>query len=106
MSEQGFLPFDGDTYDPALDGARLTRQSGRVFEVMRHGGWWTHGEIGEHVPGSLTGISARVRDFKKAKFGGYEVQKRHRGDPRDGLYEYRLIVGDRLVVPANEPAET
>ncbi len=91
------MTFDGKTYDPALDEKRLKRQLGRVYEVMRDGQWrslaelrtetcW-HREVGEDTEASL---SARLRDLRKDRFGGYVVEHRRRGDPKSGLFEYRL----------------
>ena len=37
--------MDGATYDPALDGNRLRKQLGRVFEVMSDNEWHTLEDI-------------------------------------------------------------
>jgi hypothetical protein len=37
--------FDGETFDPALDGDRLRRQLRRVYQVMRDGRWRSLDEI-------------------------------------------------------------
>ena len=84
-------PFDGVTFNRKLDGSRLTTLFERVFELMRDGRWRTLGEIQAQVGGSETGIAARIRDFRKAKFGGHIVQHRRR---TAGLWEYRLVVND------------
>ena len=83
--------FAGKTYDPALDEERLTKLLGRVFELMRDGEWRTLAQIRERVGGSETGISAKLRDLRKARFGGYAVDAR-RAD--GGLWEYRLRNGN------------
>lgn len=53
--------FDGFTYDPTFDRARLGAQMRRVFEVMEQGTWLTLEEIslrtGDH---SQAAISARL----------------------------------------------
>jgi hypothetical protein len=90
--------FDGETFDIRLDGVRLTGQWRVVFDITRDGAWRTLDEIqemivlsgGDYYP--LQSISARLRDFRKARFGRHTVERRRRGDPRRGLFEYRLIL--------------
>lgn len=79
---------DGETFEPKLDGARLGGQAERVFALMQDGAWRTLRQIADHVHGSEAGVSARLRDLRKEKFGAYDVQKRRR---TDSLWEYRLI---------------
>lgn len=85
---QAALNFDGYTYEPALDAERLTGQLLRVWQLMRDGKWRTLAEIASAVDGSEAGVSARLRDFRKPKFGALHVDRR-RVD--GGLYEYRLL---------------
>lgn len=85
------MPFGGHTYDPALDQIRLTGQLGRVLALMRDGQWRTLNEIYRVVGGSEAAISARLRDFRKPKFGGHQVDARRR---TQGLWEYRLVLAD------------
>jgi len=83
--------FDGITYDPKLDYQRLSGQLKRVFGVMCKGGWYTLGEIAAHTgDSSEAAISARLRDLRKPKFGGFIIERRRRGEARKGLWEYRL----------------
>lgn len=86
------MNFDGTTYNSELDGDRLKKQFFAVKRLMEDGKWRTLTEISKHVPGSLPGISARLRDLRKEKFGAHEVQKRRRGEGSAGLYEYRLVI--------------
>ncbi len=86
------MSFDGETYDPDLDGERLGTQLQRVFHLMRDGEWRTPREISAVVPGSESGLTARTRDFRKPKFGGHTVNKRRRGEGKRGDWEYQLIV--------------
>jgi hypothetical protein len=81
--------FDGATFDPALDQARLTKQLGRVFDVMQDGAWRTLDEIAGATGDPHASISAQLRHLRKRRFGGYAVDKRRRL-PASGLYEYRL----------------
>lgn len=94
--------FDGETYRPDLDGARLTTQLERVLCIMQDNCWHTLAEIAERVSyppydrSSEAGVSARLRDLRKARFGGYIVQRRRAQE--SGLFEYRLF--------RQEPAQT
>jgi hypothetical protein len=65
--------FDGATYDPTLDHERLGAQAIRVW------------------------ASARLRDFRKPRFGSHVIARRRRGDGAAGVFEYRL---------AGSPGET
>ena len=85
---------DGKTYEPEHDRQRLNGQAGRVYDTMQDGAWRTLAEIGEITGDPQQSISARLRDFRKAKFGGLAVERRRRGDPVDGLFEYRVQKGD------------
>jgi hypothetical protein len=90
------MKFAGATYDPALDEHRLSKQLGRVYDCMSDGKWRTLAEIAVVAHGSEPAISARLRDLRKAEFGGYIVARRRVGDPRLGLFQYQL----RGVTPA------
>jgi hypothetical protein len=65
----------------------------RIWEIMKDGRWRSLPEI-ERLLGHrhmTTSIGARLRDFRKKKFGAYEVPLRRRpGQPN--TYEYRLVV--------------
>jgi hypothetical protein len=82
--------FDGATYDPALDGPRLGGQLAAVRRALASGGWWTLRELSTFCGGSEAGVSARLRDLRKAKFGGHEVD-RERVPGGSGLWRYRLL---------------
>ena len=79
--------FDGETYDPALDKSRLTRQLDRVRELMSDGRWRTLAEIAEAVGCSEGSGHARLRDLRKPRFGLYTVRRKRIGK---GLYCYQL----------------
>lgn len=83
--------FDGETYEPAQDHERLGAQALRVWAVVRDGEWRTLAEIEAVCGDPQASISARLRDFRKKKFGENDVPRRHRGDAVRGLYEYRVI---------------
>lgn len=82
------LPFAGQTYDYEKDCKRLTGQLQRVREAMKSGEWFTLSKLQGIVGGSEAGISARIRDLRKASFGGYNVERRRVAE--SGLWEYRI----------------
>jgi len=84
--------FDGESYDPALDHERLTTQLAAVRTAMLDGQWRTLEEIAvaTGLQENTASISARLRDLRKSKFGGFSVDRRRRGDPKEGLWEYRV----------------
>lgn len=89
--ERAFLGprFDGETYEPRLDRARLTSQGRRLFHVMADGRWRTLAELAERVGAPEASVSARLRDLRKRRFGQHQVERRRRTG--GGLFEYRLL---------------
>lgn len=85
--------FDGETYEAEFDRERLTGQLRAVYDVVHDGAWRTLAEIAAAMttPASEASISARLRDLRKEKFGGFTVERRARGDRHRGLFEYRVI---------------
>lgn len=83
--------FDGPAYDARFDYARLSGQIQRVWDCMEDGQWRTLDEIADATGDPHASISAQLRHLRKPKWGGHTVQKRRRGDPSSGLWEYRLI---------------
>ena len=73
---QGALRFDGVTISPELDNERLGTQLARVKALMLDHQWRTLPEIWVEVGGSEAGISARLRDLRKVRFGAFRVQRR------------------------------
>lgn len=82
--------FGGSTYLPYLDSARLSSQLERVKQLMNDGEWRTLPQIQAIVGGSEAGISARLRDLRKQKFGGLIVNRKRIGDPSKGLWVYQV----------------
>ncbi len=81
--------FDGTTYQPQRDHKRLSGQLAQVYSVMaNHYLWYSLKELTTICGGSEAGISARIRDLRKPKFGSHIVQKRCNPN---GLWEYRLL---------------
>lgn len=83
--------FDGYTYEPDFDQARLTTQMGRVWLALQKGEWLTLEELANRVVAPEASVSARLRDLRKQRFGSHEVARRHRGERGSGLFEYQLI---------------
>jgi hypothetical protein len=80
--------FDGETYEPPRDHVRLRGQMQKVYDLMRDGRWRTIPEITAEVGGTPQSISARLRDFRKSKYGARQVERRSIGA---GLFTYRLL---------------
>ena len=89
--------FDGPTYDPALDRDRLTKQLGRVYDALAGGEWWTLADLARAAGGSEASVSARIRDLRKPRFGGYEVERER---VVAGLFRYRLVDRAEAIVNA------
>lgn len=88
MTQLSLLPvFDGATFTPELDADRLTTQLSRVKALMLDGHWHSLAEIARRVGGSEAGVSARLRDLRKPRNGGYTVERER---VQDGLFEYRI----------------
>lgn len=88
----GWQHFNGAEYEPEFDQVRLTGQIERVYKLMRDGQWRTLAEIEEVTGDPQASISGQLRNFRKARFGGHEVNKRPRDDRATGLWEYQLCV--------------
>lgn len=87
--------FGGVTYEPERDEVRLTGQLAAVFEIMKDGRERTLVDLATLASkllgrrASEAAVSARIRDLRKAQFGGHTVEHRNCGG---GLWAYRLIV--------------
>lgn len=79
--------FDGRTFSPVDDGQRLTRQLDLVKRCLMDGSWWTLTALAAVSGGSEAGVSARIRDLKKPRFGGYVIEKQR---VSGGLWRYRI----------------
>lgn len=81
--------FGGATYDPPQDFARLNAQTQRVFDALSDGQWHTLRGLSDATGDPEASVSARLRDLRKPKFGGFDVQRERAGEGR-GTYLYRL----------------
>jgi hypothetical protein len=95
MTEVVYQPaiggFGGSTFDAALDGARLGSQLVRVHDAMIGGAWRTLDEIAALTGDRGQSISARLRDLRKERFGGFVVNRQRRGDGHRGIWEYQVL---------------
>lgn len=86
--------FDGDAgIEDLADHERLARQLDKVEHVMIDGRWRTLSELSKLIDAPTPSISARLRDLRKPRFGGYDVQRRQRTMAAKGTYEYRVVGG-------------
>jgi hypothetical protein len=81
--------FDGETFDQAKDGERLGAQLAAVSRLMQDGHWRTPGDMERATGYGWASISARLRDLRKPRFGGFVVERRRR-EGADGVFEYRV----------------
>lgn len=79
--------FGGATFSPVRDGDRLRAQLARVRRVMADGEWRTLAVIAEETGDPEASVSARLRDLRKAKFGGHTVERDY---VRKGQWRYRV----------------
>lgn len=80
--------FDGSSYEPGEDFERLTSQLEKVRDLMLDGHWRSPQEIvGILHCGSDSAITARLRDLRKKRFGGFEVECMR---VNKGLFRYRV----------------
>ena len=82
----------GPDYIPKYDKARLRGQTGRIYDLMSDGAWRTLGEINVATNAPEASASAALRSFRRDDMGGHVVERRRRGNPSQGLYEYKLII--------------
>ena len=79
--------FDGETIEAARDNGRLTIQLVEVRRLMVPGAWWTLAELARATGYPEASISARLRDLRKPKFGGFNVERQY---VERGLFRYRV----------------
>lgn len=83
--------YDGSTIDHDKDHKRLRLQHAAVFNVMKDGHWRPLALIARLTGAPEASVSARLRDFRKERFGAHTVQ-RERRDWDGGTWVYRLVV--------------
>lgn len=90
----------GETFEPDKDRDRLNAQHVRVYHVMKDGHWRSLEAIAYATNDPQASVSARLRDFRKERFGGHRVD-RQRVDG-GGLFLYRLVWNHRALPPSYE----
>ena len=83
----------GPAYDSAVDETRIMGQMARVKAYLISGHWCTLADIEAFTGYPQASISAQMRHLRKAKFGGYLVEKRRKSGGFGGTWEYRLMPG-------------
>ena len=83
--------FKGSDYVPKFDQKRLTGQLKRIYSIMIDGKFRTLREIESLTGDPPASISAQLRFLRLANFGSHIVEKRHKGDRKQGLWEYRVL---------------
>jgi hypothetical protein len=73
----------------ALIKKRRANLTARCHAIMAGNGWFTIRLVAKVLGCSETGASARIRDQRKAKFGGHAVQRKKLG----GIWHYHVRVG-------------
>ena len=86
------------THEEQQDRAR--DQLFRVWNYLRNHTWVRVPEMAEALGISQTGAASRIRDLRKAKYGGHIVLRRFLGH---GIYEFSL--GSGAVVPESKDPE-
>ena len=86
------LHFDGPDATDLGDRVRLSRQHWRVWHYVlaQKGRWLRLVEIAGALDLPEQSVSARLRDFRKERFGAHTVDRRRSREP--GVYEYRVTV--------------
>ncbi len=82
------MRFDGATIEPAVDAPRLGGQLRAVLQIMSTGSWITLAALAGWAQCSEASASARLRDLRKKRHGGYVVERKRIG--QSGLFRYRL----------------
>lgn len=85
------MRFNGPDYIPEFDQDRLTGQVLRVWTLMKDQQWRTLQEIEVLTGDPQASISAQLRHLRKDRFGNHLINKRRRGEPHQGLFEYQLL---------------
>lgn len=94
---------DGETYRPKFDYERLNKQQKRVYDVMKDGCWHTLRQISDQTGDPEASISARIRDFRKERFGGLTIERAPK-ETFGGLWAYRIVM-EEVETDAGEQSE-
>ncbi len=89
MDEEN-LTFFGGGYNEKMDRKRLTTQIRKLINLMIDGSWRTLREISKAINAPEASVSAGLRMLRRKSMGAHTVDKKRRGEPRQGLWEYQL----------------
>lgn len=67
------------------------RTCARLAAILRDGNWHNARHIARRLRMSTAGTTARLRDLRKAEFGGFLILTRPPARP--GVYDYRMARG-------------
>jgi len=81
--------FDGVDYQPELDFVRLKGQMERIYNLMQDEQFRTLSLIATITGDPESSVSAQLRNFRKARFGGHIVNRKR----VDNTWYYQLVVG-------------
>ena len=85
----------GATFDPKQDGPRTSNQLRVVRDILSDGAWHPGPDIVAEASEILkqtcsdSSITARIRDLRKPRHGGHQIDRRRRHEG-GGLHEYRM----------------
>ena len=79
--------FDGITINDERDNGRLAQQLHSVRKLALQLSWFTLKEMADNTGHPEASVSARLRDLRKAKFGGYNVERKY---VERGLWVYKV----------------
>jgi len=95
--------FGGTTYKPEEE-SRLVEQLGRVRNLLLNAkGGWVDLRGAARAGEGTAGLTARARDLRKKKFGGFLVESKVRKG--GGLHLYRIPLGEDGL-PMRAPSST
>ena len=80
---------DGETFSELRDCDRLNRQCQDVFDVVKNGLWITLADLAEATGHPDASVSARLRDLRKSRFGGFEIEREY---VCRGQWRYRMVL--------------
>jgi hypothetical protein len=80
---------DGETFDRTRDLSRLNDQMMDVYRLMMDGQWRPLFAIASHTGHPEASVSARLRDLRKDKYGGFIVERKYIAN---GVHHYRLVL--------------
>lgn len=84
-------PRDGATFAQERDEVRLNRQAQDVWNVVKDGRWRTLAEIADESGHPEASVSARLRDFRKQRFGGRRIERRPCQSSAANEYRVRVL---------------